>query len=212
MVPEKERHWQEGRPQTPTCLLPCPEHLPPELSVSQFSRSVMSDSLWPHGLQDARLHCSSSTPGPCSNSWPLSQWCHPTISSSVVPFSSQLQSFPASASFPRSHFLASGGQSIGVSASAPVLLMNIQDWFPSGWTDLISFQSKGLSRVFPKWNTKEESRRKNIHLQQLQTRMTKGSWIRVRSKLAWSRSSRWYFRDPSQRPYNAINYTKMLLN
>ena len=129
-------------------------------SVQFSSVAQSSDSLWPHELQHTRLPCPASTtkvrPNPC----PLSRWCHPTISSSVVPFSSHRQSFPALGSFPRSHFLASGGQSIGVSASAPVLLMNIQDWFPSGWTDLISFQSKGLSRVFPKWNTKEESRRK----------------------------------------------------
>ena len=83
-----------------------------------------------------------------SNSCPLSQWCHPTISSSVVPFSSCLQSFPASGSFPMSQLFLSGGQSVGVSASASVLLMNIQEWFPLGWTDLISMQSKGLSRVF----------------------------------------------------------------
>ena len=90
----------------------------------------------------------SPTPGVYSNSRPLSQWCHPTISSSVVPFCSHLQSFPASESFPRSQFFTSGSQSIGVSASASVLPMNIQDWFPLGWTDWISLQSKGLSRVF----------------------------------------------------------------
>ena len=105
-----------------------------------FSRSVMSNSLWPHGLQHARL--------PCPDSCPLSQWCHPTISSSVVPFSSCLQSFLASGSFPMSQFFASGGQSIGVSASASVLPMNTQDWSPLGWTGWISLQSKGLSRVF----------------------------------------------------------------
>ena len=114
----------------------------------QFSHSVVSDSLRPHGLQHARLPCASPTPGACSNSCPSSQWCHPTISSSVVTFFSCLQSFPASGSFPVSQFFASGGQSIGVSASASVLPMNIEDWFPLGLTDWISLQSKGLSRIF----------------------------------------------------------------
>ena len=100
-----------------------------------------------HGLQHARLPCPSPTPGVCSNLYPSSWWCHPTISSSVIPFSSCPQSFPASRSFQMSQFFTSGGQSIGVSASASVLLMNIQDWFPLGWTGLI-LQSKGLSRVF----------------------------------------------------------------
>ena len=113
----------------------------------QFNCSVTSDSLWPHGLQHSWLLCPSPTHGACSKSCPLSQWCHPTISSSVVPFSC-IQSFPASGSFPMSQFFASGGQSIGVSASASVLPMNIQDWFPLGWTGWISLQSKGLSRVF----------------------------------------------------------------
>ena len=112
----------------------------------------MFDSLRPHGLQHARPPCPSPTCGVYSNSCPLSRWCHPTISSSVVPFTSFLQSFLASGSFPVSQFFTSGGQSIGVSASASVLPMNIQDWFPLGWTDLISLQSKGLSRVFS--NTK----------------------------------------------------------
>ena len=107
----------------------------------------MSDSLQTHGLQHARLPCPSPTPRACSNSCPLSWWCHPTISSSVVHFSC-LQSFPASGSFQMSPFFPSGGQSIGVSASALVLPMNIQDWFPLGWTGWISLQSKGLSRVF----------------------------------------------------------------
>ena len=114
----------------------------------QFSRSVVSDSLWPHGLWHTRLPCASPTPGVYLNSCPLSQWCHPTISSSVVPFSSHLQSFPASGSFHMSQLSASGGQSIGVSASASVLPMNIQDWFPLWWTGWISSQSRGLSRVF----------------------------------------------------------------
>jgi len=114
----------------------------------QFSCSVVSDSLRPHGLQHARPPCPSPTPGTYSNSCPLSQWCHPTISSSVIPFSSCLQSFPSSGSFPINQFFASGGQSIGASASASVLPMNIQDWFPLGLTGLISLQPKGLSRVF----------------------------------------------------------------
>ena len=108
----------------------------------------MSDSLWPHAPQHARLHCPSPAPGACSNSSPSSQWCHPTISFSVGPFSSCLQSFPASRPFQMSQFFTSGGQSIGVSASASVLPMNIQDWFPLGWNGWISLQSKGLSRVF----------------------------------------------------------------
>ena len=112
-----------------------------------FSRSVVSNSLQPHGLQHARLSCPSPTPRVCSNSCPLSQWCHPTISTSVIPFSSCPQSFPASGPFLMSQLLGSGGQSIGASASASVLPMNIQDWFPLGWTGLI-LQSKGLSRVF----------------------------------------------------------------
>ena len=111
-----------------------------------FSRSVTSDSLWPYVLQHARLPCPSTTPGACSNLFPLSRWCHPTISSSLIPFSSSLQSFPASGSFPVSQFFASGGQSIGASAS--VLPMNIQDWFPLGLTGLISLHSKRLSSIF----------------------------------------------------------------
>ena len=163
------------------------------MSVSQFSHSVMSNSLPPHGLQHARLPCPSPTPRACSNSCPSNRWCHPNISSSAIPFSSCLQSFPALGSFqmsqashqvarvlqiqlqhqsfqwtprtdllllfkmlsrlvitvlPRSQFFASGGQNIGVSASASVLSMNIQDWSPLGWTGWISLQSKGLSRVF----------------------------------------------------------------
>ena len=113
-----------------------------------FSRSVVSDSLQPNGLQHTRLPDPSPTPGVYSNSCPLSQWCHPTISSSVVPFSSCLQSFPASESFPISQFFTSGGQSIGASAWTSVLAVNIQDWFHLGLTGLISLQSKVLSRVF----------------------------------------------------------------
>ena len=114
----------------------------------QFNLSVVFNPLQPHGLQHTRPPCPSPPPGLYSNSCLLSRWCHPTISSSVVPFSSHLQSFPASGSFPMSQVFASGGQSIGISASASVLPMNIQDWFPLGWTCWISLQSKGLSRVF----------------------------------------------------------------
>ena len=105
--------------------------------------SVVSESLQPHGLQHARLPCPSPAPRACSNSCPLSWWCHPTVSSSVIPFSSRLQSFPASGSFPVSQFFSSGGQSIGVSASASVLLMNTQDWSPlqrTDWLDLLAVQ------------------------------------------------------------------------
>ena len=114
---------------------------------SQFSCSVLFNSLRPHGQQHAGLPCPSPTPRACSNSCPLSWWCHPTISSSVIPVSSCLQSFPASGSFPVSQFFKSGGPSIGASASASVLPMNIQNWFPLEWTGLI-LQSKGLPRVF----------------------------------------------------------------
>ena len=108
----------------------------------------MSNSLWLHRLQHTRLLCPSVSPGACSNSCPLNRWCHLTISSSVAPFSSCLQSFPASGSFPISWLFASGSWNIGASASASVLPMNIQGWFPLGLTVLISFKSKGLSRVF----------------------------------------------------------------
>ena len=114
-----------------------------------MAQSYTYDSLWPHGLQHARPPCPSPTPGVYSNSSPFSQWCHPTISSSVVPFSSHLQSFLATGSFQMSQLFASGGQIIGVSASASVFPMNIQDWFPLGWTGWISLLSKGFSRVFP---------------------------------------------------------------
>ena len=127
------------------CHFSCEQGL---LLLLLFSCSVMSDYLWPHGLQHARLPCPSPSPRACSNSCPLSQWFPPTISSSVMPFSSCLQSFPLSGSFLMSWFFALGSQSIGASASASVLLMNIQGWFPLGLTGLISLQSKGLSRVF----------------------------------------------------------------
>ena len=117
-------------------------------SSVQFSHSVVSDSLRPHESQHARPPCPSPTPGVHSDSRPLSQWCHPAISSSVVPLSSCPQSLPASGSFPMSQLFAWGGQSIGVSASASVLPMNTQDWSPLGWTGWISLQSNGLSRVF----------------------------------------------------------------
>ena len=116
--------------------------------VLLFSHSVVSDSLQPHESQHARPPSPSPSPRVYSNSFPLSQWCYPTISSSVVPFSSCLQSFPASRSFPTSQFIASGSKSIEVSASASVSPVNIQDWFPLGWTGWISLLSKGLSRVF----------------------------------------------------------------
>ena len=118
------------------------------LWVFSFSCSCVSNSLWPHGLQQSRLPCPSLSPGVCSHSCPLSQWCHPTISSSVIPFSSCLQTFPASESFQMSQLLVSGGQSIGASASASVLSVSIHDWFPLGLTGLVSLKSKGLSRVF----------------------------------------------------------------
>ena len=117
-------------------------------SSVQFSHSVMSDSFLPHELQHTRPPCPSPASEVYTNSCPLSQWCHPTISSSVVPFSSCLQSFPASGSFQISQFFTLGGQSIGVSGSASVLPLNIQDWFPLGWTGWISLLSKGLSSVF----------------------------------------------------------------
>ena len=114
----------------------------------QFSCSVLSDSLWPHGLQHTRPPCPSPTPGAYSNSCPLSQWCHPTISPSVIPFSSCLQSFPAPGYFPMSQFFTSGSWSYGASPSSSVLPVTIQDWFLLRLTGLISLQPKGLSRVF----------------------------------------------------------------
>ena len=113
-----------------------------------FSHPVLSDCLQSHGVQHIKFPCPSPSPRVCSNSCPLSQWCHPTISSSLIPFFSCPQSFPTSGSFPISRLFTSGSQSIGASASVSVLPMNIQGWFPLGLTDLISLQSKGLSRVF----------------------------------------------------------------
>ena len=127
------------------CLWSCPE--PEQLCSIQFSHSVVSDSLRPHELQHAKPPCPSQAPGVYSNSCPSSRWCHPAISSSVVPFSSCPQPLPASGSFTVNQLFTWGGQSIGVSASASVLPMNTQDWSP-GWTVWISLQSKGLSRVF----------------------------------------------------------------
>ena len=124
------------------------------LIAIQFSCSVVPNSLRPHEPQHTRAPCPSPTPGVHPNPCPLSQWCHPTISSSVIPFSSCPQSFPASRSFQMSQLFAWGGQSIGVSASTSVLPMNTQDWSPLGWTGWISWQSKGLSRVFS--NTKAQ--------------------------------------------------------
>ena len=121
-------------------------HIRTNLAVVQLLSHVWLFAT--NGLQHARLPCLSPTPGVHPNSCPLSQWCHPTVSSSEVPFSSHLQSFPASGSFQMSQLFISGGQSVGVLASTSVLPMNIQDWFPLGWTGWISLQSKGLSRVF----------------------------------------------------------------
>ena len=117
-------------------------------SSDQFSCSVVSDSLWSHGPQNARALCPSPTPRVYWNSSSLSKWCHPTILSSIIPFSSCLQSFPATESFQMSQLFVSGGQNIGVSALVSVLPMNTQDWSPLGWTGWIFLQSNGLSRVF----------------------------------------------------------------
>ena len=117
------------------------------LHLLLFSCSVVSDSLWPHGLQHTRPPCPSLSPRACPNSCPSSRWCHPAIASSVVPFSSCPQSCPASGSFPRSQLFTSGGQSTGASALVSVLPVNLQGWFLLGWTGLISLQSKGFSRV-----------------------------------------------------------------
>ena len=142
---EKQSRAQNGRYRM---LIHGPGTTPLQMPV-QFSSVAQSClTLQPLGLQHTRPPCPSPIPRVYPNSCPLSQWCHPTISSSVIPFSSCPQSFPASGSFQMSQFFASGGQSIAVSASTSVLPMNTQDWFPLGWTGWISLQSKGLSRVF----------------------------------------------------------------
>ena len=130
------------KPHLEHCWLKCRRH--GEICLVQFSHSIVSDSLQPHGLQHARLPCPSPSPGACSDSRLLSWWCHPTMLSFVIPFSSCLQSFPASGSFSMSQFFPSGGQSIGASALASVLPINIQDGSPLGWTGWISLESKGL--------------------------------------------------------------------
>ena len=130
-----------------TCLFIGQLNISLSLRMPLFSHSVVSDSLRSHGLQHTRLPCPWPSPGQFSNSCPLSQWCHRTISSSVTPFSFCLKSFPTSGSFLMSQIFPSIGQSIGASASAPVLLMNIQDLFPLGWTNLISLESKGISSL-----------------------------------------------------------------
>ena len=140
----RRRSWENKYPHlsflNPSSLL--------QVALLLFSCSVVSDSLQPHGQQRANFPCPLLSPGVCSNSCSLSWQCHPIISSSVVPFSSCPQSFPASGSFPMSQLFALGGQSIGVSVSTSVLPMNTQDWSPVGWTGWIALQSKGLSRVF----------------------------------------------------------------
>ena len=148
----------------------------------------MSNSLWPHELQHARPPCQSQTPRVYSNSCPLSWWCHPTISSSVVTFSSCPQSFPASGSFQMSQFFASGGQRIGVSASASVLPMNTQDWSPLGWTDWISLQCKGLSRVFSNTTVQKHLQCSAFFIVQLSHPfVTTGKIIALNRQLLWAK-------------------------
>ena len=144
-----------------------------------LSHSVMSNSLQRHGLQHTRLPCPSPNSRACLNSCPLTWWCHPNISFSIVPFSSHLQSFLASGSFPVNQFLASGGQSIGVSASPSVLLMNFQDWFPLGLTGLILLLCKGLSRLLQHCNSKASILRCSAYFmgQLSHTYMTTGKTI-----------------------------------
>ena len=156
------------------------------ISSVQFILSVMSISLQTHGLQHARLTCPSPTPRDC----PLSQWCHPTILSSVVLFSSCLQSFPASGSFQMSQFFTTGGQIIGVSASASVLPMNIQDWFPLELTGLISLQSEGLSRVFSKTTVQKYqffSTQISLYIQLSHLYMTTGKTISLMRWTWWAK-------------------------
>ena len=142
--------WASMKIECPGWATPSSVEEKPRIVTSsvQFSHSVVSDSLQPHERQHARPPCPSPTPGVYPNPCPLSGWCHPTTSSSVIPFSSCPQSFPASGSFQMSQLFTSGGQSVGVSASTSVLPMNTQDWSPLGWTGWISLQSKGPSRVF----------------------------------------------------------------
>ena len=140
----------------------------------QFSCSLMSDSLRPHEVQHASPPFPSPTPRVYSKSCPLSRWCHPTISATVVPFSSHLQSFPASRSFQVGQFFSSGGQSIEVSASTSVLPMNTQDWFPLEWIGWISLQSKGLSRVF--FNTTVEKHNSSALSFLYSPTLTSGTW------------------------------------
>ena len=134
------------------------------IQFSSSVQSVMSDSLWPYELQQARPPCLSPTPGVDPNSCMLSRWCHPTISSFVAPFSSRLQSFPASGSFQMSHNFTAGGKNIGVSASTSVLPMNTQDWFPLGWTGWISLQPKGLSSLLQHHSSKTSVIRAQLSL------------------------------------------------
>ena len=134
---------------------PCIHETNNSVQQLQFNRSVMSDSLWPYEPQHARPPCPSPTPGVHSDSHPSSQWCHPAISFSVIPFSSCPQSFPASGSFQMSQLFPSGGQSIGISASTSVLPMNTQNWYDLRWTGWISLQSKGLSRVLSNTTVKK---------------------------------------------------------
>ena len=163
----------------------------------QFSCSVVSDSLRPHGLQQARPPSPSPTPRACSNSCPLRRWCRPIISSSVTGFSSCLQSFPPSESFQMSQFFASGGQSIGVSASASVLPMNIQDWFPLGWIGWISLQSKGLASVFSS-TTIQEHQFFDDQLSLLEKEMATHSSI-LAWKIPWTEEPGWLLSMGSQR-------------
>ena len=153
----------------------------------------MSDSLWPHEPQHARPPCPSPTPGVHPHPCPLSQWCHPTISSSVIPFSSCPQSFPASGSFPVSQLFASGGQTIGVSASTSVLPMNTQDWSPLGWTGWISLQSKGLSRVFSNTTVqKHQFFGAQLSLSAVSFQL---SWLEMLR--AWTNTVLWGWRGPT---------------
>ena len=142
---------------------PTTQEMTPHIDISSVQLLSVSESLWPHGLQHSRLSCPSPTPGACSNWYPSSHRCHPIILSSVAPFSFCLQSFPASGPFPMNQFFVSGSQSIGVSASASVLPMNIQGWFPLGLTGLISLTSKWLflwpHGLYSPWNSQGQNTR-----------------------------------------------------